>query len=77
MNRRGKELASSTGLRVLSCGLQFLAEHFSDPVWYCLRGFTQFAADEVRDYAEASAMSCVVVHNEFIGMLGDFGEILH
>src|SRR5260370_40729243 len=71
-----KKLASTPGLLVLLCGVQFLAEHFSCPVRYRLCGFTQFATDEMRDYSEAATMRCIVVHEQFIGMFGDFGEII-
>src|ERR1700733_2810106 len=40
-------------------------------VRYRLSGLTQFAADEMRHYAKAVAMRCVVAHEQFIGILGD------
>src|SRR5713226_2751611 len=57
-----KKLASTPGLLVLFCRAQFFAKHLSCPVRNRLRGFAQFAVDEVRHYAEAAAMRCVVVH---------------
>jgi hypothetical protein len=52
---------------VLFCRVQLFAERFSCPVRYRLCGLNQFATDEVRHYAEAAAMRCVVVHEQFIG----------
>ena|ERR1041385_5364964 len=39
-----RKLASASGLLVGLRRVQFLAKHFSSPVPYCLRGFTQLAA---------------------------------
>src|SRR6266849_5400542 len=71
-----KKLAPTSRFLVLVCRVQLFAKHFSCPVRYRLCGFTQFAADEVPHYPEAAAMRCVVVHEQFIGTFGDFGEIL-
>jgi hypothetical protein len=60
---------------VLFCPVQFRAERFSSPVGYCPPGFIQFATDEVCDYAEAAEMPCVVVHEQFICLLGDLDTI--
>src|SRR6266568_2813667 len=71
-----KKLAPTSRFLVLVCRVQLFAKHLSCPIRYRLCGFTQFAADEVRHYAEAAAMRGVVVHEQFIGTFGDFGEIL-
>src|SRR6266576_5088486 len=69
-------LASSTGLLVVLGRVQFLAEHPSSPVRYRLRGFGQLPADELCHYAVATAMRGIVVHDQLIGVLTDFEEIL-
>ena len=77
MNYRKKKVSVRAGTsRVALRGVATLAKHSSCPIRYRLCGLTQFAADEVRHYAKAAAMRCVVVHEQFIGMFGDFGEIL-
>ncbi len=76
MNQREKKLASTRGLLVLLCRVQILAKHLSGPVRYRLCGLTQFATDEMRDYAEAAPMGCVVVHEQFISKFGNFGKTL-
>ncbi len=57
------------------CRVQFLAEDLRSPVGYRLRGFAQLATDELRHNAVATAMRSVVVHDQVIGVLADFGEI--
>ena len=56
--------------------LQILAKHLGGPDRYRLGGFTQFATDEMRYYAEAAPMRCVVVHEQFISKFGNFGKTL-
>jgi len=69
-------LASPPGLLVLPGRVQFLAERPSSPVRYRLRGFGQLAADELCHYAVATAMRGIIVHDQIIGVLTDFEEIL-
>src|ERR1700687_451746 len=71
-----QELASTPRLLVLLSRVQILAEHLSGPVWYRLCRFTQFATDEMRHYAEAAPMRCVVVHEQFISKFRNFGKTL-
>jgi len=41
-----------------------------------LCGFAQIAADELCDYAEATAMSGIVVQNQLIGVIEHLREVL-
>ena len=58
------------------CRVQFLAEDLRSPVRYRLRGFAQFAADELRHYAVATAMRGVVVHDQIIGMVTNLWKVV-
>jgi hypothetical protein len=73
---RGEMLAFPPGLFVPLGRVQFLAEYPGSPVRYRLRGFGQLAADELCYYAVATSMRGIVVHDQIIGVLTDFEEIL-